>query len=314
MRPWLAFAISRNWSAIQARAANTPRWLPSFSENVFRVPKATSFVSIALSLSAETFATAAAIAGSWAGAGAARAAPDIVRQASVVNSLRIDPPIGRDDRTSVRCGQLRRGASGASRSGFRIRPPSFPLRRQDGACSRFSPIERGASMSTERDYVLGTHHEEIERLGLQHRVWLPRASDAWRRAGFSVGHTLLDVGCGPGWATLDLAGIAGPTGRAIGIDRSRRFLDAARARARAIGCAQAEFHELDLDEQPLPNVRVDGIWSRWVYAFVKDPRALLARVAALLKPGGTMVLHEYVDYRSWRVSPPRPEFAWFVEQ
>jgi len=169
-------------------------------------------------------------------------------------------------------------------------------------------------MSTERDYVLGTHDEEIERLGLQHRVWLPRASDAWRRAGFSVGHTLLDVGCGPGWATFDLAGIAGPTGRAIGIDRSRRFLDAARARARAIGCAQAEFHELDLDEQPLPNVRVDGIWSRWVYAFVKDPRALLARVAALLKPGGTMVLHEYVDYRSWRISPPRPEFAWFVDQ
>jgi hypothetical protein len=61
-------------------------------------------------------------------------------------------------------------------------------------------------------------------------------------------------------------------------------------------------------------VRADGIWSRWVYAFVKDPRALLARVAALLKPGGAMVLHEYVDYRSWRISPARPEFAWFVEQ
>jgi hypothetical protein len=27
-----------------------------------------------------------------------------------------------------------------------------------------------------------------------------------------------------------------------------------------------------------------------------------------------MVLHEYVDYRAWRVSPPRPEFQWFVEQ
>jgi len=169
-------------------------------------------------------------------------------------------------------------------------------------------------MASERDYVLGTHDEEIERLGLQHRVWLPRAADAWRRAGFTVGHTLLDVGCGPGWATLDLAGIAGPTGRAIGIDRSRRFLDAARARAEALGCENLELHELDLDEQPLPSVRVDGIWSRWVYAFVKDPRALLARVAALLKPGGAMVLHEYVDYRSWRISPARPEFAWFVEQ
>jgi ubiquinone/menaquinone biosynthesis C-methylase UbiE len=161
-------------------------------------------------------------------------------------------------------------------------------------------------MSSERDYVLGTHDEEIERLGLQHRVWLPRASDAWRRAGFTSGQTLLDVGCGPGWATLDLAGIAAPTGRAIGVDRSRRFLDAARARASALGCENVQFHELDLDTQPLPAVPVDGVWSRWVYAFVKDPRALLARVAAVMKPGGVMVLHEYVDYRAWRVSPPGP--------
>ena len=169
-------------------------------------------------------------------------------------------------------------------------------------------------MASERDYVLGTHDEEIERLGLQHRVWLPRASDVWRRAGFTSGQTLLDVGCGPGWATLDLAGIAAPTGRAIGVDRSRRFLDAARARASALGCENVQFHELDLDTQPLPAVPVDGVWSRWVYAFVKDPRALLARVAAVMKPGGVMVMHEYVDYRAWRVSPPRPEFQWFVEE
>ena len=169
-------------------------------------------------------------------------------------------------------------------------------------------------MSSERDYVLGTHDEEIERLGLQHRVWLSRASDAWRRAGFTTGQTLLDVGCGPGWATLDLAGIVGRDGLAVGIDRSRRFLDAARARASALGCEHVQFHELDLDEQPLPRLQVHGVWSRWVYAFVKDPRALLARVAAVMRPGAAMVLHEYVDYRAWRVSPPRPEFQWFVEQ
>ena len=34
----------------------------------------------------------------------------------------------------------------------------------------------------ERDYVLGTHDDEIYRLGYQHRVWRPRALDAWARA------------------------------------------------------------------------------------------------------------------------------------
>ena len=168
-------------------------------------------------------------------------------------------------------------------------------------------------MTKDNDYVLGTHDEEISRLGLQHRVWRPRAGDAWRRAGFTAGQTLLDVGCGPGYATVDLAGITGPAGRAIGVDRSRRFLDAAAARARAQGCANAEFHELDLDEQPLPELVVDGVWSRWVYAFVRDPRALVARVAGVVRPGGAMVLHEYADYRAWRLSPAAPEFAWFVD-
>jgi SAM-dependent methyltransferase len=143
----------------------------------------------------------------------------------------------------------------------------------------------------DRDYVLGTHDDEITRLGLQHRVWRPRASDAWRRAGLTTGQTLLDVGCGPG-----------------------RFLDAAAARARALGLGNVELHELDLDEQALPVRGVDGAWSRWVYAFVRDPRALLARVAEVIRPQGVMVLHEYADYRAWRLSPPAPEFAWFVDE
>ena len=47
-------------------------------------------------------------------------------------------------------------------------------------------------MSEERDYLLGTHDAEVERLGLQHRVWRPRVLDAWRRAGITVGSTVIE--------------------------------------------------------------------------------------------------------------------------
>jgi len=50
------------------------------------------------------------------------------------------------------------------------------------------------SKQTERDYVLGTHDEEIARLGLQHRVWRPTVLDCWYRAGITVGSTVIDVG------------------------------------------------------------------------------------------------------------------------
>ena len=62
----------------------------------------------------------------------------------------------------------------------------------------------------DRDYVLGTHNEELARLGLQHRVWRPVVLDCWHRAGITVGKRVLDVGAGPGYATVDLAEIVDP--------------------------------------------------------------------------------------------------------
>ena len=69
----------------------------------------------------------------------------------------------------------------------------------------------------DRDYVLGTHNEELARLGLQHRVWRPVVLDCWQRAGITVGKRILDVGAGPGYATVDLAEIVGATGEIVAL-------------------------------------------------------------------------------------------------
>jgi SAM-dependent methyltransferase len=169
------------------------------------------------------------------------------------------------------------------------------------------------NVAPERDYVLGTHDEEIERLALQHRVWRARALEAWRRAGVTIGQTVLDIGCGPGFAALDLAEIVGPTGRVEALDRSRRFLDTLEAMRRRRGLDQITAHELDLDQDRLPAVRADVAWSRWVFAFVKRPRDLLGRVAQALKPGGAIVMHEYVHYGTWRMTPRSADFERFVQ-
>src|SRR5207245_9539664 len=79
-------------------------------------------------------------------------------------------------------------------------------------------------MPSDRDYVLGTHDEELARLGLQHRVWRPVVLDCWQRAGITVGKRVLDVGAGPGYATVDLAEIVGPTGEIVALERSENFI------------------------------------------------------------------------------------------
>src|SRR6202171_5147744 len=101
-------------------------------------------------------------------------------------------------------------------------------------------------MATERDYVLGTHDEELARLGLQHRVWRPVVLDCWQRAGITIGKRVLDVGAGPGYATVDLAEIVGPTGEIVALERSGKFVSAIKETARARSLTNVKVHELDL--------------------------------------------------------------------
>lgn len=161
-------------------------------------------------------------------------------------------------------------------------------------------------MSTsDRDYILGTHDAEVERLGLQHRVWRARALDAWRRAGFTVGQNLLDVGAGPGFAALDLADIAGPDGAVCAVERSERFVRVLRERARGCGYANIAAHcqDVTVDGLPVGDGAMDGAWCRWIFAFLRQPMRLLDDLARALRPGGALVVHEYLDYRTWRLAP-----------
>jgi ubiquinone/menaquinone biosynthesis C-methylase UbiE len=167
--------------------------------------------------------------------------------------------------------------------------------------------------TTDGDYVLGTKDDEIARLGLQHLVWRARACGAWRRAGFTVGQHLADVGCGPGYATLDLAAIVGPSGHVTAIDRSPRFLDVLGARATRQQLDNVSRIAVDLDQAPLPALDADGAWCRWVFAFVSRAHRLLVGLRDMLRPGGVLVLHEYFDYSTWRISPSVEDFEAFVQ-
>jgi ubiquinone/menaquinone biosynthesis C-methylase UbiE len=173
-------------------------------------------------------------------------------------------------------------------------------------------VTNQAVASVERSYVLGTEDDEIARLGLQHAVWRPRVLDAWRNNGFTAGQRVVDVGCGPGYASLDLAELVGPQGKVMGVDRSARFLRAAREKANERSLPNCIFQECDLDRDDLPVREADGAWCRWIFAFVTQPRSLVARIHRALKPGARLVIHEYFDYATWRLAPRSEIFETFV--
>ena len=165
---------------------------------------------------------------------------------------------------------------------------------------------------SERSYVIGTHDAEIERLGVQHRVWRASVLDFWRQSGLTEGMTVIDAGAGPGHATLDLAEIAGPTGKVIAIERSRRFLDALEHRAAARGLFNIQTIEADILDFDWSSLTADRLWCRWVLAFVTDPSRAVRGMASALRPGGALMIHEYYDYASWRLAPHSRTFEDYV--
>ena len=168
-------------------------------------------------------------------------------------------------------------------------------------------------MATDRDYVLGTHEEELARLGLQHRVWRPVVLDCWQRAGITVGKRVLDVGAGPGYAAVDLAEIVGATGEVVALERSQNFVRAMEEACRARSLTNVKIHELDLMAGELPRGNYDFSWCRWVMSFVSDPAMLIRKLGDVMPKGSVAIFHEYGHYETWHFFPRLPNQERFRE-
>lgn len=168
------------------------------------------------------------------------------------------------------------------------------------------------SQQKEHEYVLGTNDGELVRLGYQHRVWAKYAFDVWEDAGFAPGQTVLDVGCGPGFCTRDIAGIVGPTGRVIGVDASARFLGYFQSQIAAQGLTNIETRLEDVEKLDLPPASIDGAYARWVLCFLRDPGAVISAVAKALRPGAAFAVQDYFNYEAITLAPRSEVFTGII--
>ncbi len=112
---------------------------------------------------------------------------------------------------------------------------------------------------------------------------------ALRLAPPQPGERVLDVGCGFGDTTQEIARMVGPEGEAVGVDAAARFVETAAREAKEAGVQNARFVVADVETTAFAE-RFDYAFSRFGTMFFANPVAALRNVREALVPGGRLAM------------------------
>ena len=147
------------------------------------------------------------------------------------------------------------------------------------------------------------HHESVLR---SHRWRTAENSAAYLLPRLRAGQRLLDVGCGPGTITTDLARAVAP-GEVVGIDASAAVIDEARASSPPTG-VRVRFEVGDVYATGFEDASFDVVHAHQVLQHLTDPVAALTELRRVLRPGGTLAVRDS-DYGAFTWSPASPSLA-----
>ena len=119
------------------------------------------------------------------------------------------------------------------------------------------------------------------------------------------GHTVLDVGCGSGTTTIEIARRIGAEGRVLGIDISTPMLDIGRARLEALEIDGVTFENKDVATYPFEEGSFNRVFSRFGVMFFVDPIAAFANIFSGMKSGGRLafVCWQVLNKNPWMEIP-----------
>ncbi|MFI9614945.1 methyltransferase domain-containing protein [Streptomyces sp. NPDC052023] len=145
------------------------------------------------------------------------------------------------------------------------------------------------------------HHESV----LRSHTWRTAANSAAYLLGVLEPHMrILDVGCGPGTITADLAALV-PDGRVTGVDRAPEILEQARATAAGRGLANVGFPVADVHALDFPDDTFCVVHAHQVLQHVGDPVRALREMVRVTKPGGFVAARDG-DYAAMTWYPASP--------
>ncbi|MEX2352946.1 MAG: methyltransferase domain-containing protein, partial [Gammaproteobacteria bacterium] len=114
------------------------------------------------------------------------------------------------------------------------------------------------------------------------------------RLEIKPGARILDVGCGWGDTTLELARKTGPQGFVMGLDCVDQFMERGRQEAKAAGLDNIRFVDADVQTYPF-EPDYDLCFSRFGMMFFENPVAAMRNIRKALRPGGELMFVVWRD-------------------
>ena len=160
-------------------------------------------------------------------------------------------------------------------------------------------------------YVIRGGKPGYDRLMLLARERGPDTQALLEQAGVSAGMRCIDVGCGGGAVTLEIARLVGPGGTVVGIDMDGVKLGLARQAAAERGLTNAEFRVGDVRDWDEPG-GYDVVYTRFLLQHLSQPDSLLRRMWSAIAEGGVLIVED-ADFDGWCCDPPNEGFALFTD-
>jgi SAM-dependent methyltransferase len=142
---------------------------------------------------------------------------------------------------------------------------------------------------------------EADRLAAVERVFDEQTVAALREAGVGAGWRCWEVGAGRGSIAHWLGQAVGPKGTVLATDLHERWFQ-------STGAANVEFGRHDVTRDPLPDERFDLVHARFLLEHLADPRTVIDRLAAALRPRGVLMLEDSAGLEIG-IAPPAEAFA-----
>ena len=160
-------------------------------------------------------------------------------------------------------------------------------------------------------YVIRGGKPGYDRLALLARERWPDTHALLERAGIAPDIRCVDIGCGGGAVTLEIARLVAPGGTVVGIDTDEAKLGLARQAAAERGVGNIEFRVGDARDWDEPG-GYDLVYSRFLLQHLDEPVSLLHRMWAAAADSGVLIVED-ADFDGWCCDPPNAGFEVFLD-